>query len=203
MRWKDVKGMKKILERKWDELWDYLEEHKIIKSGTQLILVSLLILGSVPLMVLMPGLSKAFGSFAKSKNYQRDVIKRLERKGFVKIRHLSNGKTEISITQDGCIKILKYNLGTMQLIHRKKWDKKWRLILFDIPEKRKVLRDALRKKIKELGLLKIQQSVYVYPYQCEKEMEFLVSYFKIRPFVKYFTIERFEGDDEYEKHFKV
>ncbi len=195
--------MKKILADRWDKLWDYLEKHKIIKSGTQLILVSLLILGSVPLMVLMPGLGKAFGTFAKSKNYQRDVIKRLEKEGFIKIRHLSNGKTEISITQNGYTKVLKYNLGTMQLINKKKWDKKWRLILFDVPEKRKAMRDALRRKIKELGLLKIQQSVYVYPYQCEKEMEFLISYFKIRSFVKYFTIERFNGDNEYKEYFEI
>ncbi len=195
--------MKKILEKKWDELWEYLDGHKIIKSGTQLILVSLFILGSVPLMILMPGLSKAFGAFAKSKNYQRDVIKRLEKEGFVKIRHSSNGKIEISITQNGCTKILKYNLGTMQLIQKKKWDKKWRLILFDVPEKRKVMRDALRRKIKELGLLKIQQSVYIYPHQCDREMDFLISYFKIRPFVKYFTIERFNGDGEYKEHYKI
>lgn len=195
--------MSNPLEKKWDELWDYLEEHKIIKTATQLVLVSLLILGSVPLMVLLPGLAGAFKGFAKSKNYQRDIIARLEKEGFVKVKYLPNGKTEVSITQNGHTRVLRYNLGTMQLMNKKKWDKKWRLILFDVPEKRKVMRDALRKKIKELGLLKIQQSVYVYPHQCEKEMDFLISYFKIRPFVKYFTIERFGGDDEYRKHFEI
>ncbi len=195
--------MKKILEKKWDELWDYLEEHKAIKCATQLVLVSLLVLGSVPVMVLLPGLSKAFGKFTGKKSYPNEIVKRLEKEGFVKIRHLSNGKTEVSITQNGYVRVLRYNLGTMQLIHRKKWDKKWRLILFDIPEKRKVIRDALRRKIKELGLLKIQQSAYIYPHECDKEMEFLISYFKIRPLVKYFTIERFSGDEEYKDRFEL
>lgn len=46
----------------------------------------------------------------------------------------------------------------------KKWDKKWRIVIFDIEEKQKKTREALRYKLKELGFGMIQESVWVSPY---------------------------------------
>jgi phenylacetic acid degradation operon negative regulatory protein len=47
-----------------------------------------------------------------------------------------------------------------------RWDGKWRLILFDIPEAKRVLRDQTRRLIKELHCIQLQQSVWVHPFPC-------------------------------------
>lgn len=44
-----------------------------------------------------------------------------------------------------------------------KWDNKWRILIFDIEEKSRIIRDLLRKKLKELGFAQWQESVYVTP----------------------------------------
>lgn len=57
---------------------------------------------------------------------------------------------------------------------RSKWDKRWRLVIFDIPEKERNKRDDLREKLLNLGFGMWQQSVYISPYDLKKEMnEFL------------------------------
>lgn len=55
--------------------------------------------------------------------------------------------------------------------YKKKWDKKWRILIFDIAEKRKAKRNFLRKKLYTLGFGQIQKSVYVSPWQIEKEVD--------------------------------
>ncbi|MFN4212751.1 MAG: CRISPR-associated endonuclease Cas2 [Microgenomates group bacterium] len=58
----------------------------------------------------------------------------------------------------------------------KKWDKIWRILIFDIPEKSRLVRDQLRKKIKDLGFARWQKSVYVTPHPITKEInEYLIN----------------------------
>lgn len=55
-------------------------------------------------------------------------------------------------------------------LQRKRWDGVWRLVVFDIPEKRKTSRDMLRMKLKSLGFGMWQKSVYVTPHDIMREM---------------------------------
>lgn len=47
-----------------------------------------------------------------------------------------------------------------------KWDGKWRLVFWDIPEKRKKVRDLLRFKLKQLGFVRWQKSVWASKKNC-------------------------------------
>ena len=55
-------------------------------------------------------------------------------------------------------------------IHHGKWDKKWRIILFDIPVEMEKQRQIFRRRIKRIGCQMIQKSVFVFPYPCEGEI---------------------------------
>lgn len=50
------------------------------------------------------------------------------------------------------------------------WDHRWRLLIYDIEETNRITRDLLRKKIKELGFVKWQESVYVTPHPVTAEI---------------------------------
>ena len=60
------------------------------------------------------------------------------------------------------------------------WDKKWRLVLFDIKHERTSARNALRTLLKRVGFVRYQKSVWLYPLDCEKEVEFFRSFFLLR-----------------------
>jgi len=106
-------------------------------------------------------------------------LKELEKKKIISFKELGNGKIKIEITHKGKLLVREYNIDNLKLNKPKIWDKKWRIIIYDIPHHHKKARDAFRFKIKQLGLYPIQKSVWVSPYDCLPEIEFLCTIFDI------------------------
>lgn len=82
-------------------------------------------------------------------------------------------------------------------------DKKWRIVTFDIPEKFKKARNALREKLKDLGFLKYQKSIFIYPYECKDEIDFVIEFFDIRPFVRYIEAENLDNEIDFKRRFQL
>ncbi|MCH7763134.1 MAG: hypothetical protein IIB95_05255, partial [Candidatus Marinimicrobia bacterium] len=61
----------------------------------------------------------------------------------------------------------------------------WRIVIFDIPEKRKKARDAINLKLKELGFHPIQKSTFIFPYECRNEIDFVAEHFFVRKYINY------------------
>lgn len=104
-------------------------------------------------------------------------------------------------TKHGKEKIKKLILNEMILEKPKKWDKKWRLVIFDIPETKKGARNALRLKLQELDFYQCQKSAWIYPFPCMEEIEFLKAQLNLAPFVKLFIVEEMD-DGKVLHHFK-
>ncbi|MBI3103781.1 CRISPR-associated endonuclease Cas2 [Candidatus Daviesbacteria bacterium] len=51
------------------------------------------------------------------------------------------------------------------------WDGKWRLVIFDIPEQRRIARDLLRSKLKQWGFINLQRSVWACKKNCTKQLK--------------------------------
>jgi phenylacetic acid degradation operon negative regulatory protein len=54
--------------------------------------------------------------------------------------------------------------------HHEPWDKKWRIILFDIPADKDSQRQRFRWRLKSMDAYMLQKSVFVSPYSCEDEI---------------------------------
>lgn len=91
----------------------------------------------------------------------------------------------LQITRKGRARAEKADLDTLCINVPKKWDKVWRLMFFDIPEEKKVARDALTRKIRELGFRPLQKSVWIYPYPCRAEVEFVCAQYEVDKYVTY------------------
>jgi len=104
-----------------------------------------------------------------------------------------NGTTTFVLSVEGKKVALTYDLENMT-ISEHHWDKKWRIVIFDIPEKLKKVREALRYHLKRLGFKELQHSVFVLPFECRNEVEYLVEFYNIRRFVRY--IEAYHIDNE-------
>ncbi len=86
---------------------------------------------------------------------------------------------------------------------QKKWDQKWRIIMFDIWERRRKVRDELREILKEIGFVKVQNSAWAYPYPCEKLLVFLRTHLKLGPSILYIVADEIEHDEKLRKHFNL
>jgi len=70
-----------------------------------------------------------------------------------------------------------------------KWDGKWRVVFFDIPEELRKKRDVLRYRLKNLGFYSLQKSAFVMPFECENEVAEITSKLRINRYVDILTVE--------------
>ena len=91
----------------------------------------------------------------------------------------------------------------MNVKRKKSWDKKWRIAIFDIEEKKKKFRDEFRKRLKQLGFYALQESVYVHAFPCFDEVEFLRQVYEVPINVTYILAEKIESQENLEKFFQV
>lgn len=143
-----------------------------------------------------------YGTRVRKERFLQD-LKRLQSRKLIDWRQLPDGQVKITLTKLGKEKVLMYDLDRMKL-ERRTWDGKWRLITFDIPKTQKRAREALRLKMKELGFYPLQKSVFIVPYPCEDEIDFVCSVFEIdRNNVLLLEVNKFEGSEKLRHHFKL
>lgn len=167
-----------------------------------IILSVLLIAGVIVIAATMPNAVQLFKYFKPKNAYERARIKqsvnRLEKQGLIKRR----GEGFI-ITTSGIKKAAHFKIRSTRIARQKIWDKKWRIVMFDIPEKKKTARRAVNHALKGLGCVQYQKSVFVTPFPCEKELDLVGDYFEIRKHIKLILADKIEGDDILKKTFSV
>ena len=146
--------------------------------------------------------------YFQKKKFKRELflrdLKRLQSRKLLDYRVLPNGEIKVVLDKLGRKYELVYRFDTLQLDMKQKWDRKWRMVVFDIPEYKKAARDALRSKLKTLGLYPVQDSVFVTPYNCEKEIDFICSVFDLdRNCILIFYVDHFEGEEKLKHYFKI
>lgn len=126
----------------------------------------------------------------------RQLIKRLEQQRVVEIKD-----DLVQITDKGRKRILKFKLEEMVL--KNETDGRWRLIIYDIADLKKYQRELFRSYLKKLKLLPIQESVYLTPFKCEEEIEYLRQLFGIGQEVLILKVTELENEQAYKDYFGI
>lgn len=125
-----------------------------------------------------------------------NAIRRLNNKRLIKLTQKGNN-LYLEISESGKKLIKSFDYDDLELSKLKKWDKKWRLVIFDIPEKKNKERHAFSIKLKDLGFYPLQESNFIYPYDCKDEIDFVCEFLSINRYVNYCLVESLgkrEGD---------
>ena len=141
----------------------------------------------------------------KRKLDERKIAKALERLKRNKLIILGeeNGNFKVELTKKGKRVVKKIQLDDMKPKKPTVWDKKWRIVIFDIPDKKRRARDALREKLQKMHFYPLQKSVWVHPYHCEKEIQFLCEFFEITPYVNIIVADNIYDDIKLRKYFNL
>ena len=91
--------------------------------------------------------------------------------------------------------------GRLQFAKNRKWDGRWRIVIFDIWERRREARSRLRTRLQTIGFVKVQNSVWAYPYECEELIAFAKTELKLGKGLLYMIAEGIEGDKELRERF--
>ncbi len=136
-------------------------------------------------------------------NIFRRSIKRLSDEKLVEEKYLSDGSIKLLLTEKGRKQAKRISLLGKSIKFRrpKSWDRKWRLVVFDIPEKDRLFRDILRDHLKALKFYKLQHSVFISPYPFEKEILELIKIYAAEPYVRVITATRVDNENVIKRHF--
>jgi len=107
------------------------------------------------------------------------------------------------LSDKGKEKALTYNLDKIKIKKPVQWDGKWRVVLFDIPESQKKVREALRFHLKNMDFFEFQKSVFIHPFECRDEIDYLIEFYNIRPFVRFIIGESVDNELHLKKHFNL
>lgn len=138
------------------------------------------------------------------------ILKMRGQKGFMKLlRSLQNkgvinlGGDKVRLTSTG-LKIQKELQLEQIIIERpKNWDGLWRLVSYDIPDIIKEKRDWFRQTLIRLGFRKIQESLWVYPFECKEEIAIIAEDIGVAPHVMVMMTDNLPNEEDWESDFNL
>ena len=132
------------------------------------------------------------------------VLKSLEKKEILDLQE-EDGKVRVYLKDKNHPKIIEYSIKSILDFKKKerKWNGKWFLVFFDVPEAQRNKRDYLRKFLIKLGFYQYQKSVYLFPYECEKEVSLIKKIVEGAKYMKYIIAEKIEDELSAKEYFKL
>ncbi len=150
-----------------------------------------------------PGVLKAYFRNKKYKGSYRNKAQRrnflstfsyLKSKGLIEINK-TNKQIYIILTEEGKKRAEQFQINDLTIKKPRKWDKKWRVVIFDIKHEHRMKREALRGKLKQLNFYQLQKSVWIYPYSCRGEIDLLRKFFGLdKDELRLITAQKIEDD---------
>lgn len=143
---------------------------------------------------------------ANRKNLYRRItqaITDLEYTGLVQTSG-QRGKRNITLTEKGRTTINTIYTSEYRIPEPVLWDGKWRVVMFDIREKRRKARSQLRSLLSGAGFLRLQDSVWIYPYPCDEFIGLVRAHLKSGTGeMLSFVAEALESDRPLREHFRL
>ena len=167
--------------------------------------------------IMLKALGESFGAFSWPLEYSNEwryqqiskefrsskscynKIWQMKKQGFVTVAE-QKGHKFLKLTKKGELKLL---LQKASIVKTQKWDGKWRVAIFDIPENAKEQRQCLRRLLYENGFKKLQASVYINPYSLNQAA---IDYLKssgLMEFIRIMRVDKLDNDEELKKKFRL
>jgi len=119
------------------------------------------------------------------------------------IRFVEGHHKKFIVLTDKGKQYLSDTINKKDILKKKKWDKKWRMVIFDIREDKKVLRNKLRSTLVSIGFYKLQHSVWVYPHDCEDFIKLVKADLEIGKEILYVIADHIEYDRPIREFFGI
>lgn len=131
----------------------------------------------------------------------RQSIYKLKRNDYINWKYnKSKNIVTLDLTPKGRKLFEHIKFADVSILPPRDWDRQWRFLLFDIPEKSRNLRNTLRDKVKSMGFFQFQKSVWIYPLECENEIRYICEFLGATAFTMMFTA-KIENDKILRRYF--
>ena len=131
----------------------------------------------------------------------RAAVNELKRQKLIEKKGYENSVL-VSLSEKGMLRAINYKFRRLN-DKRENWDKKWRMVAFDIPRKCQKGRKALVYRLKTGGFYELQESIFLYPYDCKKEIDAFLRLLKLEKYVRFGLLDFIDNEDKLKFHFKL
>jgi len=175
-----------------------------------LLLRSLAVAGVISIALIAPKMTRLLKELDRpAKNraqlYRRinQGVARLEAAGLVTVSG-AYAERRVVLTEKGREMVEEIEFGEYAIPEPAFWDGKWRVLVFDINERRRRVRDQLRRLLLGAGFVRVQDSVWIYPYPCDEFVSLVRAHLKSGVGeVRSFVAEALESDKSLRAHFRL
>jgi len=169
----------------------------------KIILGTIKVAGVVSIGLLAPNVIGAldklgFSPKLRQREYIASSASKLVKRGLLKFE---NG--HYMLTLSGKEMLHHWNITDYKIKKPRRWDKKWRIITFDIPEKKRKIRNQITGLLRQIGFLRLQDSVWVYPYDCEDLIGLIKTELGVGKYLLYVIADEIENDRHLREDFSL
>lgn len=186
---------------------EFLDSDSGYATATKVVFAVLLAAGVLTIAAMAPNIFMIFGKRKRFERYSdkqlRNAYYGLKRQRLIEVVKEEDDNITVKLNYKNKTKIKKFSLDIISIPRAKKWDGKWRVVIFDIPVKYNNARTAMTDELKRLDLYQLQKSVWVFPYPCEDEILFVANFFEVDRFVNILLAENIESDYKLKKFFDL
>ncbi|MCR4311374.1 MAG: CRISPR-associated endonuclease Cas2 [Candidatus Taylorbacteria bacterium] len=167
--------------------------------------------GALTAALVAPKMLKMFpildgGKSRRKELYERadQALYRLRDKKLITFTKAEGRRPIVRLTAIGETEITKIILRQYKISETVVWNGKWHVVIFDIREKRRSVRNRLRTLLFGAGMVRLQDSVWVHPYPCDELVALLRANLKSGTGeLLYFIAEGLESDRRLREHFNL
>ncbi|HEY4509267.1 MAG TPA: hypothetical protein VJC13_03280 [Candidatus Paceibacterota bacterium] len=178
-------------------------KRKSRKDIQKAILTSVKMAGLLSIALVAPNAVQCLKSFGLLSGRRQEEIMNRSRENLIRDGLLKYEKGFLELTNKGQTRLDFLEMNDWKMNRPRKWDGRWRMLIFDIPERRKGLRDKIRNTLLSMGFLKLQNSAWIYPYDCEDLINLLKADFKVGKDLLYLIVDSIENDKSFRKSFAL
>lgn len=170
-----------------------------------------LVSGGNPLRPVIPlAIKEIINAIKKIKNInvkEKKIInslKSLEKKEIINIEE-KNDNIFVKLIDKENPTIIKYSIKAILDFKKKEkvWKRQWFMVFFDVPEIQRNKRDYLHNYLQKIGFYRYQQSVYIFPYECEREINLIKKIVEGVKYIKYIVANSIEDEERIKAYFKI
>lgn len=130
------------------------------------------------------------------------AVSDLTKKKFIQEKDNYEGSVLVSLTEKGLLRAINFKFRRLN-DKKERWDGKWRMVAFDIPNICRKGRKALNYRLKMGGFYELQESIFLYPYDCKKEIDSFVKLFKLEKYVRFGLLDFIDNHERLKIRFGI
>lgn len=130
-------------------------------------------------------------STTRPDNYGRLLVE-MKRRGLVHVVN-SNDNYTYSLTPAGAYRLQQLMIDDLKIPAPEKWDRHWRMIIFDVPVKQSGRRVSLTQQLQARGFMMLQKSVWVHPFPCFDVVEQIAVHYNLLRYISFLEVERMDN----------